>query len=67
MIFGRNRLERAICGPLQAPKRPKMAILGSFSQFDAHLAIFYGWNKVELTPKSQDWGNVYVNAQQKTL
>ena len=40
-------MERAICGPLQTPKQPKMAILGSFSQFDAHLAIFLAgtrWN-----------------------
>ena len=40
VILGRNRLEQAILGPLWAPKLPKMAILGSFSQFDAHLAIF---------------------------
>ena len=36
VILGRNRLEQAILGPLWAPKLPKMAILGSFSQFDAH-------------------------------
>ena len=36
VILGRNRLEQAILGPLWAPKLPKMAILGSFRQFDAY-------------------------------
>ena len=47
VIFVQNRLEQAILGPLRAPKLSKMAILGSFSQFDAHLAIFLAgtrWN-----------------------
>ena len=61
MIFGRNRLEQAICGPLSAPKRPKMAILGSFNQFGAHLANLLAgtrWNSPLKVKIEVWWGNV---------
>ena len=47
MISGWNRLERAILGPLQPQKLPKLAFFDCFSLFDAKLAIFWAgtrWN-----------------------
>ena len=46
-MSGWNRLERAVLGPLQPQKLPKLAFFGYFSLFNAKLAIFWAgtrWN-----------------------
>ena len=45
MIFGQNRLERAVLGPLRPQKLPKIANFGCNSPFDAQLTIVLAGSK----------------------
>ena len=45
MIFGQNRLERAVLGPLRPQKLPKIATFGCNSPFDAQLTIVLAGSK----------------------
>ena len=45
MIFGQNRLEQAVLGPLRPQKLPKIVNFGCNSPFDAQLTIVLAESK----------------------